>query len=113
MLNTQEIKVVTDKTNLLFNFTMVNTTPDERNISGHVLVIMKANNQLSLYPIEGLGNELQMTFNQGEPFSFNRLRPVNTKFPLPLITPIEVQFRILVFSRTGDLLFEQLVTHKM
>ncbi len=78
-----------------------------KKISGHLFVIVKTNNTLRIFPENAiLENDFQANFNKGEKFAFNRLRPfivtLNDGKPYK-----NLNFKILVFSLTGDLLFDK------
>jgi hypothetical protein len=112
LLSIQEIKTVKEINDLMFSFTMANSTPEEKTIAGHAIVIMRTNDTLQIYPTSGLSPELQFPYNNGETFSFTRLRPVNARFNLPA-NVTDLTFRILIFSRTGDLIYHQLINQKL
>jgi hypothetical protein len=78
-----------------------------RKIAGYLFAIIKNNNSIRIFPENAiLENDFQASYNKGEKFSFNRLRPfmvtLNDGKPYK-----NINFKILVFSLTGDLLLDK------
>jgi hypothetical protein len=78
-----------------------------KKIAGYLFVVIKNYNSLRIFPENAiLENDFQAIYNKGERFSFNRLRPfvvtLNDGKPYK-----NINFKILVFSLTGDLLFDK------
>ena len=85
----------------------LNNEADGKRISGYLFVLIKNNNTLKIFPENAiLENDFQATFNKGEKFSFNRLRPFVVTYNGEKGTK-NLAFKILVFSLTGDLLFDK------
>jgi hypothetical protein len=91
-------------------FELVNQTKDNSKITGYVFVIMKYNDKFVFYPKTAtLEDNLLITFNRGESFAMSRLRKVeNAIFDSPKQNTI-LYFKILIFSRTGDLLYKSML----
>ena len=83
-------------------FNIVNGTPGGRRLSGFVFVIMRDGAAWRVWP-EGAVRGMRLRFNDGEPFSTSRFRPVDAAFP-PLAGGGGAVVQVVVFSRTGDLL---------
>lgn len=82
-------------------------------MSGYILVFFKSGSLLSVYP--RFGNSLDSaltTFNAGEPFAFKRLRPVKAIFPKFSQLAESLSFKIMIFSKSGDLLQKHVATFK-
>ncbi len=87
-------------------FSLSNNEDSSKKISGHLFVILKNNNGLKIYPENSISeNDFQISFNKGEKFSFNRLRPFVVTMNENMAAK-KLNFKILVFSLTGDLLFD-------
>lgn len=90
--------------NIIFNFNIENKNPDFARQAGHVFVIMKMGTTINIYPKITISlNDSLTTFNAGEPFSVARFRPVLAKFVKPQTTD-DKYFKVLIFSRIGDLI---------
>ena len=88
--------------NLSFN---LNNNSQEK-VAGYIFIIMRQGNSYQFYP-EGMfeENEIQIDFNKGQYFATSRFRPVLAKFLLPA-KKVNALFKILVFSRDGDLVLK-------
>lgn len=73
--------------------------------TGYFFVLTYTPEQLIFYPtIEQVQSELN--FTQGETFNIGRFKNVLFKLPLPAnISANKMKMKIIVFNRTGDLLF--------
>lgn len=95
-------------------FSIVNQTKDGRKLSGYIHILMSSANKVMLYPTKEIASEdMLISYNQGESFAFSRLRHVNATFDLTGLDEHKVLFKILVFSRTGDLLYKKLVAKNL
>jgi len=107
--NTQ-VKIKNQK--LYFTFDLVNTTQNNKRLSGYLFVIYRNNRTLQFYPDKSFSkNAMDLAFNNGEFFSTARFRATETVFSMPkeIITNLKGQFRILIFSKSGDLLHEEII----
>ncbi|TDJ09581.1 MAG: hypothetical protein E2O68_00040 [Deltaproteobacteria bacterium] len=96
-----------------FNFNLKNKREDGKKVSGYLFVITKSGNTLRVFPRDSITrNEFQIPFNKGESFGFSRFRPVKATFPLPKGVK-SMSFKVLVFSKIGDLVFQEIVTKKV
>ncbi len=94
-------------------FNLSNNSKGQEKIAGHIFVMMKAANTYDFYPNDVFDeNEMQMDFNKGEYFATSRFRPVDAKFKIPP-KATSALFKILVFSRTGDLMLKQIISKKI
>jgi len=97
--------IVDGKTQL--QFSLNNITDSNKKISGHLFVVIKNQNMLKIFPENAISDgDFQANYNKGEKFSFNRLRPFAVTFSEGRISK-NLTFKILVFSLTGDLLFDK------
>lgn len=102
-----------DANTYTLRFNLSNNSKNQEKIAGHIFVMMKAGNTYGFYPDDVFAeNEMQMDFNKGEYFATSRFRPVGAKFALPKKATTAL-FKVLVFSRTGDLLLKQIVSRKI
>lgn len=97
-----------DTTNLQFN--IIPATGDEGSkLSGHIIVIMKNELAIEVYPQQALsGLNTQINYSSGEPFSTQRFRPVEASFLNPKKSG-NYTFTVFIFARNGDLLHYQSV----
>ncbi len=97
-----------DNVNLQFN--IIPAVADDSKISGHIVVLMKNETGISVYPLAALaGVDHQINFSAGEPFATQRFRPVDASFLKPRRGGNTI-FTIFIFSRTGDLIHYQNAT---
>ena len=95
-------------------FDIVNQTKDGRKIAGYIHVHLATPNKMSFYPFHEIASEdMLLSYNQGELFAFTRLRHVNANFDLTGFKSSKALFKILIFSRTGDVLLKKLVAHNI
>ncbi len=112
-LTLEEVEVVPVDNEIALNFKIVNATKDGARQAGYLFVIMKAGNQVALYPEDAFErDEMQLSFNKGEYFATSRFRPVRAVFPRVSGTR-EVLFKIVIFSATGDLVQKQIVSQTL
>ena len=109
-LNLSGFKVVSnrDTTNLQFN--IIPAIGGEGKLAGHIIVIMKNELGISVYPQTALsGPETQINYFSGEPFATQRFRPVDASFLKPRKAG-NYTFTVYIFAKNGDLLhFQSLV----
>lgn len=103
-----ELSPAEDKVSL--SFKIVNMTKDDSRLTGYLFVIMKAGDNIQVWPSTALQEDsMQIPFAGGEFFATSRFRPVRADFrKLPNMN--NALFKIVIFSRTGDLIFKQLVS---
>ncbi|ATH07541.1 hypothetical protein BIY24_06160 [Halobacteriovorax marinus] len=95
---------------LKIKFNIINQTKNGRKLAGYIHILMSSPNKISFYPIKEIASEdMLISYNQGESFAFSRLRNVDATFDLTGFDEHKVLFKILIFSRTGDLLLKKLV----
>ncbi len=95
---------------LSIKFNIINQTKDSVKLSGYIHILMSSTSKILLYPTKEIASEdMLISYNQGESFAFSRLRHVTAKFDLTGFNEHKVLFKILIFSRTGDLLYKKLV----
>ncbi len=92
---------------LYFKFDLVNQTPGAKRLSGYVHVLFKERAAFYFYPSSSENVERwRLLYSDGEPFATSRFRPVNAHFPLPSKKELTGLFKVMVFSRTGDILLQ-------
>lgn len=95
-------------------FDIVNQTSDGKKLSGYIHIHMSTPNKMAFYPQNEIASEdMLLSYNQGESFAFSRLRHVNATFDLTGFKASKALFKILIFSRTGDILLKKLVAHNL
>ncbi len=103
-------KTAIDRDNVNLQFNIIPAIEDESKISGHIIVLMKNESGIQVYPIAALaGLDHQINFSSGEPFATQRFRPVDASFPKPRRGGNTI-FTVFIFSRTGDLIHYQNAT---
>lgn len=96
-----------DTISLRFNITPL--LPNEQKIAGHILVIMKGETGLQVYPQMSLNApDAQISYSAGESFATQRFRPVDASFLKPRKSG-QFVFTVLIFARNGDLIHTQTV----
>lgn len=96
-----------DTISLKFNITPL--LPNEQKIAGHILVIMKGETGLQVYPQMSLNApDAQISYSAGESFATQRFRPVDASFLKPRKSG-QFVFTVLIFARNGDLIHSQTV----
>ena len=107
IMSVNEVKITEENNELHFHANLLNTSGENSKVSGHLFVIMKAENSFWIYPNEALSKDrMSIHFNNGETVLFARLRPVDASFPKPNPNS-KAFFKLLLFSRTGDLLHKE------
>ncbi|OUR97035.1 hypothetical protein A9Q84_11930 [Halobacteriovorax marinus] len=110
VLSIDEPKLFKTDSTLTMKFDILNQTKDARKLAGYIHVIMSTPNKMNFYPQNEIGSEdMLLSYNQGESFAFSRLRHVIASFNTKDLNAPKALFKILIFSRTGDLLFKKLV----
>lgn len=98
---------------LKFTFDLVNIQPEQTKspITGYVFVLMKDQNLLTIFPPLpfDLKEAFLTKFDLGEKFTVTRFRPVVANFARPSHPPHPIFFKIFIFSKTGDLLFQKAI----
>jgi len=110
VLSIEEPQLSRIDSSLTMKFDIINQTKESRKLAGYIHIIMSTPNKMSFYPLKEIGSEdMLISYNQGESFAFSRLRHVVATFDTKGTTAPKALFKILIFSRTGDLLFKKLI----
>ena len=110
-LDSVKTKNVGNKVQFIFN--LKNKKENGKKISGYLFIVTKFGETLRIYPNGSfLEDDFQIAFNKGESFGFSRFRPVKATFKTPKSLK-SMSFKILVFSKIGDLIFQEIVTKKV
>lgn len=108
-LNGFKVAYSRDTVNLQFNIIPA-TTDGEAKVAGHIIVLMKNELTIQVYPQEALkGGDGQINYTSGESFSTQRFRPVDASFLKPRKAG-NYAFIVFIFAKNGDLLHYQSVT---
>lgn len=109
-INLSGFKIAAGRDNVNLQFNIIPALGEDVKISGHIVVLMKNEFGISVYPAHALaGPDHQINFSAGEPFATQRFRPVDASFLKPR-RPGNNVFTIFIFSRTGDLIHYQNAT---
>ena len=104
----EEGEAFNDQKNIHFRFNIINLDQKNEKRAGYVWILMKSADRLFFYPAQtGNTDEFQFNFSEGESFATTRFRPVEALFPLPSKGQDNFLFKVLIFSRTGDLIHKQ------
>lgn len=109
-MSIEEISIneISGKTQI--NFKLINLTKNESRITGYIFVLLQNKGGLYSWPENAFDDlSMQISFPKGEFFATTRFRPVNASFPAKLTK--DSLFKVIIFSRTGDLIFKQLITN--
>ncbi|MCK5074163.1 MAG: hypothetical protein KAQ98_12105 [Bacteriovoracaceae bacterium] len=105
--NTTNINPDIKNNKIHLRFNLVNNSGTGKRQAGFLFVIMKIANSVHFYPNKSLTDEkIELIFNRGEYFGFEKLRPVHATFPATSMDG-KILFKILLFSRLGDLIHKQ------
>ena len=109
-INLSGFKTVTGKETLNLQFNIIPAVSNDAKISGHIIVLMKTEQTVQVYPAAALfGADHQINYSSGETFATQRFRPVDAVFTKPRRAGNAI-FTIFIFSRTGDLIHYQNAT---
>lgn len=113
LLTIENVRAELGKDNILFSFRLVNQTIDNNKLAGFVFVMMRVGETIYFYPADSIPeNDMKLSFNRGEPFATSRFRPVEATFPKPAKST-QALFKILIFSRTGDLIHKKIISRNI
>jgi hypothetical protein len=109
VLNLSDFKVLVNRDSANLQFNIIPAFDKEERLAGHIIVIMKNELGIQVYPMNALsGSETQINYSTGEPFATQRFRPVNANFLRPRKAG-NYTFTIYIFAKNGDLLHYQSV----
>jgi len=111
----ENIDLILSGDRIQMKFNIINQTKNNEKLAGYIFVLMKQGDKIYFFPESSLQqNEFKVRFNSGESFATQRFRPVdNVYFPYNPSLGTDYLFKILIFSRTGDLLYKQLINKKL
>lgn len=109
-LNLTGIKVSSTKDNVNLQFNIINLLGGEVKLAGHIIVLMKSDTGIQIYPQQALiANDFQINYSAGESFATQRFRPVDASFSHPKKAG-NYSFTVFIFARGGDLIHYQNMT---
>ncbi|MBL6991654.1 MAG: hypothetical protein ISR65_17870 [Bacteriovoracaceae bacterium] len=113
-IDSEAIEILSIEGAVNINFPLINANIDEQKLSGYIFVVIKTLSTIQVYPFRDTPfDQISLSFITGESFSIQRFKMVNATFlPLPKNTK-EIFIKIIIFSRTGDLLFLQKETKQI
>lgn len=106
----EEIELSPNSSNVSISFNVVNMTKDESRLTGYIFVVMKGGDNIQVWPKTSFtDSSMLVQFGNGQFFATSRFRPVRADFrKIPGVS--NYLFKIVIFSRTGDLIFKQLIS---
>ncbi|MBT3982681.1 MAG: hypothetical protein HOE90_15085 [Bacteriovoracaceae bacterium] len=109
-MTTEGLDVSITEKKLKFKFNIINSQTNGIKLSGNIFILLKDNKSLQVYPQmdADFGNSL-LTFSMGERFTVSRFRPVEASFKRPAPSSSLIYFRIIIFTRAGDLIYNKVV----
>lgn len=106
-MNLSGFKTITGRDTVSLQFNIIPASGNDQKISGHIVVLMKNDQGVAVYPAAALaGSDHQISYSSGEPFATQRFRPVDASFLKPRKAGNFI-FSIFIFSRSGDLIHYQ------
>jgi hypothetical protein len=114
-LAVENIDPIISGNRIQLKFNIINQTKNNKKLAGYIFVLMKNGNAISIFPENSIQkNVFKIKFNSGESFATQRFRPVdNVYFSYSPGKNSDFLFKVLIFSRTGDLLYKQLINKKL
>lgn len=108
-MNLEEVEVNASDTEIDINFKIINRTKDNSRLTGYLYIIMQVGQYIEVWPVNSFDDQtMALSYAKGEYFATSRFRPVKATFKK--IRQGQALFKIIVFSRTGDLIFKQLIS---
>jgi hypothetical protein len=96
-----------DNNTYRIKFELHNQSGEEKS-RGHFFVISHAGNQMFVYPNSINLSKGPLAFTDGEPFNVGRFKII--EFESKFLKQGQVILRIIIFSRTGDLLYNKMLS---
>ncbi len=105
----EEVEVNSSKDEIDINFKIINQTRDNSRLTGYLYIVMQVGQYIEVWPANSFDDQsMALSFAKGEYFATSRFRPVKATFKK--IKQGQALFKIIVFARTGDLIFKQLIS---
>jgi len=110
----QEVEVIKRETTIELSFKIFNMTKDQSRLTGYLFVMMQNGDHLQIWPTNAFDNlSMQVPFSKGEFFATSRFRPVQAIFKKNQASSSGSLFKVVIFGRTGDLIFKQLISRPL
>ncbi len=108
-----EMKISAEDNKININFLLTNITEDGRKLSGFIILVMSDYSDIHFYPSTIITQDsFEVKYNTGEPFAVEKLRPVSASFPT-ISDAKNFIFKVLIYSRQGEILLDKNITHKL
>lgn len=105
----EEVEVNSSAEEIDINFKIINQTRDNSRLTGYLYVVMQVGQYIEVWPANSFDDQsMTLSFAKGEYFATSRFRPVKATFKK--MKSGQALFKIIVFGRTGDLIFKQLIS---
>ncbi len=102
-------KTISTKETVNLQFNIIPAAGGEAKLSGHIIVLMKNELAIEVYPQQALNSPgTQVDYSSGETFATQRFRPVEAVFYKPKKAGNYI-FTVYIFAKNGDLLHYQSV----
>jgi len=105
----EEVEVNSSAKEIDINFKIINQTRDNSRLTGYLYIVMQVGQYIEVWPVNSFDDQsMTLSFAKGEYFATSRFRPVKATFRKPKSG--QALFKIIIFGRTGDLIFKQLIS---
>jgi hypothetical protein len=104
ILGIEDVNVLSNADKIVLSFNLVNLLAETNRQVGYIFAILISGNKIHVYPEDAFNeSDPLISFNKGEYFATARFRPVEAQFSNTSIGNKGL-VKVLLFSRTGDLL---------
>jgi hypothetical protein len=104
ILGIEDVNVKSNEDKVILNFNLVNLLSETNRQVGYIFALIISGNKIHVYPEDAFNDsDPLISFNKGEYFATARFRPVEAAFNKSSIGNRGL-VKVLLFSRTGDLL---------
>lgn len=112
-LAVEDVTLTRQNQGAALQFNLVNLTPDTTRQAGYIFALIISGGIISIYPEDAFSDDDPLiTFNRGEYFATARFRPVEAEFK-QMGQASKGIIKILLFSRTGDLLAKKTQSYQL
>lgn len=104
-----EVDVNSSAKEIAINFKIINQTRNNNRLTGYLYIVMQVGKYIEVWPANSFDDQsMTLSFAKGEYFATSRFRPVKAIFKKQKSG--QALFKIIVFGRSGDLIFKQLIS---
>lgn len=92
----------------VMDFKLINKRQDETKLAGYIFVVFKSGSTFQVFPRSAIEFSDHVTkFSLGDYFAVSRFKDVSASFFIPQLIDEDMFFKVIIFSRLGDLLLEK------